>query len=183
MTFALKISFCSLFSNVLLLKIYNKLSVEVKITWKYCLIWVNPSRLVTVSFTVLKHHQTKQHELVWLQFTVPHHSLPLRQVKAGTEIGKEHGVKDWLLWKITTYWFVPPTLLTPHFCRTQDHHPRGSPPSVSCALLHQLSIKNTHHRVVARCVWRRYFLSWWSRFPSEFSLYVNLTLDNASTLW
>lgn len=95
MTFDLKFSFYSLFSNVLLLKNYNKLNVEVKITWIYCLIWVNPSRLVPVSFTVLKHHQPKQHELVWLQFTVPHHSLPLRQVKAGTEIGKEHGVKDY----------------------------------------------------------------------------------------
>lgn len=159
-------------------KIYNKLNVEVKITWKYCQIWVNPSRLVTVSFTVWKHHKPKQHEEVWLQFTVPHCSLPPRQSKAGTGTGKKHRVKDWSLWMITTYWIVTSALLTLHSYSTQDHHPRGAPPSVSCALLHQSSVKKTHHRVAARCFWRRYFLSWWSCFPSDSRLYVNLTLDH-----
>lgn len=114
-------------------KIYNKLNVEVKITWKYCQIWVNPSRLVTVSFTVWKHHKPKQHEEVWLQLTVPHCSLPPRQSKAGTGTGKEHRVKDWSLWMITTYWIVtlhcsPYIPIVPRTTTLGGHHHQWAVP-------------------------------------------------------
>lgn len=116
--------------------------------WK----WILRNTPVLVSTAVIKHHDAMQ--LKKQRVISPHRLQPItKEVKAGQEPGGSNGSRSYKRTLLSGW-------LSLLLYSTQALSPGVAPPTVSCALPHQPSIKKILHRPVHRPIWWGHFLNW-----------------------